>query len=92
MNIIMKRFTWRRVDRAQARSIGFMSPIGRAARWHATRDTSARLFKIDHLGFSVTACSIALEDAGHLAASLGVPERGISAMAVPVGNQTRTYR
>jgi hypothetical protein len=66
MNIIMKRFTWRRVDRAQARSIGFMSPIGRAARWHATRDTSARLYKIDHLSLSVMASSIAVEEAGRV--------------------------
>jgi hypothetical protein len=66
MNIIMKRFAWRRVDRAQARSIGLMSPIGRTARCHATRDTSTRLYKIDHLSLSVMASSIAVEEAGRV--------------------------
>ena len=43
-----------------------MSAIDRAAQCglDATRDTSARLYKIDHLSFSVRARSIAVEEAG----------------------------
>ena len=55
IRIIVNRFARRRLDGAQMRRIVFSFAIDRAARCglDATCDTSARLYKIDHLGLRV---------------------------------------
>src|ERR1035437_790037 len=65
VSIIANRFAWRRANRAQTRRNGFCLRLIAQRRLDATRDTSARLYKIDHLSFSVRARSIAVEEAGH---------------------------
>jgi hypothetical protein len=72
------------IERKRAASaLSLRSIARRAASCNATRDTSARLYQIDHLSLNVKARSIALEEAGHLAASRGTREE-----AFPLWHET----
>ena len=69
---IANRFAWRRTNRAQTRRNGFcLRLIAARCGLDATRDTSARLYKIDHLSFSVRARSIAVEETGRTVEEVG---------------------
>jgi hypothetical protein len=66
MNIIMKPFAWRRVDRAQTLKHRLCVCGWTRSALGCTRATSARLYKIDHLSVSVMARSIAVEEGGRV--------------------------